>query len=90
MVAENETATHIYASLTYAINDRIKFANSIVSNEARNFGEQHLRYKLKQRKKTGTFDILNNISDYVTLLKLMDSIGNESHTVSVGGKWIFD
>ena len=47
------------------------------------FGEQHIGYKIKQLKKTGTFVILNNISDYVTLVKLMDSLGNVNHAVSV-------
>ena len=38
----------------------------------------------------GTLDILNNISEYVTLLKILDSPGNVKHAVSVVGKCIFD
>ena len=34
-------------------------------------GDQHLRYKLEQWKKIGTFDIMNNISKYVILVQLM-------------------
>ena len=40
-------------------------------------------------EKIYNFDILNNISEHVTLLHLMDSPGNVKHTVSVAGKWIF-
>ena len=45
---------------------------------------------MEKWKKTGTFDILNNISEYVTLVKLMDLLGNANHAVSVVGEWIFD
>ena len=41
-------------------------------------------------EETGTFDILNNISEYVTLVKLMYSVGNVNHSVIVVGKWLFD
>ena len=40
-------------------------------DKERNFGEQHLRYKLEKWKKTDTFDIMNNINEYVTLVQLM-------------------
>ena len=33
---------------------------------------------------------MNNISEYVTLLQLMDSVGNVNHAISVFVKWIFD
>ena len=32
------------------------------------FGEKHQLYKLERWKKTGTLDIMNNISEYVTLV----------------------
>ena len=41
-------------------------------------------------KKIGTFDILNNFIKHVTLVQIMDSVGNVNHSVSVFGKWIFD
>ena len=50
---------------------------------------QHLCYKLEQWNKTVTFSILYNISEYVTLVKLMDSLGNVNHAVNVVGKCIF-
>ena len=38
----------------------------------------------------GNFDILNNISERVTLVKLMDSLGNVNHAVSLVWEWISD
>ena len=69
--AANEITTHISSSLTDPILDRIEFANEIMTDEARKKGEQHLFHKLEQWKKTGIFDIMNNIIEYVTLVQLM-------------------
>ena len=33
---------------------------------------------------------MKNISANVTLVKLMDSLGNVNHAISVVGSWIFD
>ena len=41
-------------------------------------------------KKKGEYDILENISANVTLVQLMDSLGNLNHTISVVGSCIFD
>ena len=41
-------------------------------------------------KKKGEYDILENISANVTLVQLMDSLGNANHVISVVGSWIFD
>ena len=41
-------------------------------------------------KKNDDFDILNNISEYVTLVQLMDSLGNLNYAISIVGHWIFD
>ena len=54
-----------------------------------NFGEQRLRYKLETWKKMGGFDILNNISYHITLVQLMDSLGDVNHALSVVGKCNF-
>ena len=93
MVAANTISKIISSSLTddvHAINYIIKFANSIMIYKERKFGKQHLRYKLETWKKTGTFDMMNNISENITLVQLMDSLGNADHAVSVVGNWIFD
>ena len=50
-------------------------------------GEQNLRYNLTIRRKYDAFDILNYISEDVTLVQLMDSLGN---AISIVGYWIFD
>ena len=57
-----------------------------MSYQARNFVEQHLTYKLEQWYKTGTFDILNNMSECVALVQLMDSPGGVNHAVILVGK----
>ena len=44
----------------------------------------------KDWNKSGLFDILNDICEYVTLVQLMDKFGNVSHAVSISGTWIFD
>ena len=38
----------------------------------------------------GYFDILNNISENVTPVQLIDSLGNMNHVIGVVGWWIFD
>ena len=41
-------------------------------------------------KKIGAYKILEDISANVTLVQLMDSLGNVNHAISVVGSWIFD
>ena len=60
-----------------------------MTDEARKKVEQSLHYKLLQWKKTITFGILNNISEYVTLMQLMNLFVNVNHAVSVVREWIF-
>ena len=38
----------------------------------------------------GAFDILNYISENVTLVQLMETLGNVNHAISIVGYWIFD
>ena len=57
-------------------------------DKARNKGEKHIHYKLKKWNKTVTFGILSNISEHVTLVQLVGSLGNVNHAVSVVGKCI--
>ena len=45
--------------------------------------EQRIIYNMKKCKKKIAFDILNNISENVTLGKLMDSLGNANHDISI-------
>ena len=70
--------------------NRIHFANDIMANRRKIKVEQNLRYNLKIWKKNDAFDILNDISEYVTLVQLMDSLVNFNCTISIVGHWIFD
>ena len=56
-----------------------------MSNRKKNKGEQNLRYNLTIWKKNDAFDILNDIRDNVTLVQLMDSLGNLNHDISIVG-----
>ena len=49
-----------------------------------------MHYKLIKYKKIGGYKILEDISANVTLVQLMDSIGNVNIAISVVGSWIFD
>ena len=53
-------------------------------------GEHSLRYNIKLGQKKYALNILENIIEYVTLLQLMDSLGNVNHYISILGPWIFD
>ena len=41
-------------------------------------------------KKKDALYILNEISDFFTLVQLMDSLGNMNQTISIVGYWIFE
>ena len=47
------------------------FSDAIMTDQKRRKWDQNLRYKLEHWKKIDTFDIMNNISKYVTLVQLM-------------------
>ena len=47
-------------------------------------------YSLSKYKTIGSFDILTDISEHVTLVKLMGYLVNVNHDISVVGYWIFD
>ena len=55
-----------------------------------NKGETRVHYKLMKYKMMGEYEILEDISANVTLVQLMDSLGNVNHAISVVGSWIFD
>ena len=72
------------------VGNRINFSNDIMLNKKRNKGETRVHYKLMKYKKLGEYEILEDISANVTLVQLMDSLGNVNHAISVVGSWIFD
>ena len=55
-----------------------------------NKGEAKVHYNLIKYKKKGLYKILQDISENVTLVQLMDSLGNVKNAISVVGDWIFD
>ena len=52
-------------------------------------GGQQLCYTFECCKNSGLFDILNDISKYVTLVQLLDKFGDVSNAVSIARNWIF-
>ena len=61
-----------------------------MSNRRKIKGEKNLRYNLTIWRENDAFNILNGISENVTLVQLMDSIGNVNHAISIVDYWIFD
>ena len=59
-------------------------------NHKRNKGEAKVYFKTIKYKKKGLNKSLEDISENVTLVQLMDSLGNVNHAISVVGNWIFD
>ena len=57
---------------------------------AQNKVEKYLRYEIKQWKIKGSYDIINDFRENITLVKLMEKIGNMNHAVRIVGKRIFD
>ena len=80
----------IEESLNSEVGNRIDVANDIMKKNKRNKGEVRVHYKLIKYKNMGDFKILEDISANVTLVQLMDSIGNVNHAFCVVGNWIFD
>ena len=48
-------------------------------------GETKVHYSLIKYNQKGTYNILKDISENVTLVQLMDSLGNVNHAISVVG-----
>ena len=68
----------------------IHCANAIMSNRRKTKGEKNLIYNITIWNKNDAFDILNDISENVTLVQLMDSLGNVNLSIIIVGHWIFD
>ena len=80
----------IEESLNSKVGNRIDFSNTILKNEKNIKVEPKVHYSLMKYKNMGSYDILSYISQNVTLVKLMDSLVNANHSISVAGYWIFD
>ena len=68
----------------------IDFADAILKNEKKIKGEPRVYYSLKKYRNMGSYDILTDIREHVTLVQLMDYLGNFNHAISVVVYWIFD
>ena len=65
------------------VGNHIDFSHDILKNKIRNVGEARVKYNLIKYKKMHEYKILEDISENVTLVQLMDSLGNVNHTISV-------
>ena len=68
----------------------IDFANDILRDKKINKFEPKVHYNLIKYKNMREYKILEDISENVTLVQLMDSFVNVNHAISVVGKLIFD
>ena len=59
--------------------------NAILKNGYKIKGEPRVYYSLRRYKNKGSYDILEDISEHVTLFQLMDSLDNANHAISVVG-----
>ena len=72
------------------VSNRIDFANDILKNKKINKGEPKVHYNLMNYNKMREYKILKYISADVTLVQLMDSLGNVNYAISDVVNWIFD
>ena len=61
-----------------------------MTDKVRNKGGKQHCYSLEQGKLASTFDIINDMSEYVTLVQLVDNPVNLSYAVAIPGVWTFD
>ena len=71
------------------VHNRIYFSNAIFINGKSFKGKHKMYYIIRKYKMRGSFGILTDISEHVTLLKLMDYLVNLNHDISVVEYWIF-
>ena len=56
-----------------------------MKDKLRQKGKRNLICNLNKWKKKGAFDILNDISENVTLVQLMDTLVNVNHDIIIVG-----
>ena len=88
--ASDAISLRIEESLKSKVGNLIDFASNILKNEKIIKGEPKVHYSLMKYKNKGSYDILPYISKNVTLIQLMDYLGNVNHSNSVVGYWISD
>ena len=70
--AANSISMRIEESLKREVGNCIDFANDILKNKKINLGEAKVKYYLIKYKKMHEYKILENISENVILVQLMD------------------
>ena len=70
--------------------NRVDFENAIFKNENKIKSELRVYYSLSKNKNMGSYYILTDISEHVTIVQLMDSLANVNRAISFVGYWIFD
>ena len=88
--SSNDISLRIVEYFKSEVGNRIDFAKAILKNEKIIKGEPRVYYILRNYKKKGSYGILKDISENVTLVQLMDYLGNANHAISFVGYWIFD
>ena len=88
--ADNYISMRIEESLNSELGNCIDFSNDILKNKKINVGETRVHYNLIKYKKIREYKILEDISENVNLVQLMDTLLNVNHSISVVGNWIFD
>ena len=78
MACLKEVYTNIVRFSNDIMNDKVK--TKAINSDA----------NVPNNRKSRTFDILNDISDYAILVHLMYSLVNVSHFVSISVVWIYD
>ena len=68
----------------------MNYTNEIFTDRVRNKVEQQCNHSSKQQQKGSTFDILNEMSEYLTLVQLIYNLVSLSKAVTISGVWIFD
>ena len=61
-----------------------------MSNRRKIKGKQNLIYNMTIWREIDSFDILNDITENITVVQLMDSLVNLNHDIIIVGHWIFD
>ena len=88
--SSNDISLRIEESLKSEVGNCIYFADAILKKRRKIKGEPRFYYSLKKYKNKGSYDIMIDINENVTLVQLMDYLGNVNHAISVVGYWIFD
>ena len=88
--ASNDIPLRIKYSLESEVGNRIDFTNDILKGKNINKVETKVHYSLIKYNKKGLYKILEYSSENVTLVQLMDSLGNMNHAISVVRYWIFE